>query len=371
MTATLRWALVAGLTIAALALLGRATSILLLAFAAVLIATFLRGCAQWVSFRGRLAYPWALALFIALLVAGAAGLGWLFADQFASQANHLAQELPRAVDRLRDQVSDNAWVQRLASELPNPEQLISSGALARITGIFSTVLGAITGALIVLVMALFLAVDPALYQRGSLRLIPIERRDQILGTMNAIGDVLWRWMLAKFVSMAAIGVLTYIGLLVIGLPLALTLAAIAGLMAFIPNFGPILSSLPAILIGLAEGPSKALQVAAVFLAVQGIESNVLMPVIERRMVRLPPALTITVQVLLGLIAGGLGVLVASPLCAAGMVAVERLYVRDTLGDDMKEETLPAALRAPDSGRSGESKGGARTRVAHFLGKARR
>jgi predicted PurR-regulated permease PerM len=126
--------------------------------------------------------------------------------------------------------------------------------------------------------------------------------------------------------------------------LAFTLALIAGLLAFIPNFGPLLAAIPAMLLGLSDSPSKALQVGLVLIIVQIIEGNLVTPLLERKTVRLPPALTVAVQVLLGILAGGLGVLVASPLCAAAIVLVERLYVRDKLKDDLTERTLPSLVR---------------------------
>jgi predicted PurR-regulated permease PerM len=174
--------------------------------------------------------------------------------------------------------------------------------------------------------------------------MPLEHRPQTLDVMGAVGDTLWQWMLAKLGSMAAVGVLTYVGLLIVGLPLAFTLALIAGLLAFIPNFGALLSGIPAVLLGLSSGPQVALHVALVLVVVQIIEGNLVTPMLERRTVRLPPALTIAVQVLLGILAGGLGVLIASPLLATAIVVVERLYVRNRLGDDLTDQTLPVLVR---------------------------
>ena len=345
MTAGLRWALIASLAIAALALMGRATSILLLAFAAVLIANFFGGCAQLISRRVRIPRPWALALFLLFLATGMAGLGWLFAARIASQMDELTREIPRVVAQLREELSHYGWISRTLSELPSPSQLASAAVLQRVTGAFSSLLGALAGGAIVLVMALFLSADRRIYQRGILRLVPMHRRDEVLETMEAVSETLWQWMLVKLASMAVIGILTYIGLLIVGLPLAPTLALIAGLMSFIPNFGPILSSIPALLLGLSQSPATALQVLGVFLAAQVVESNLVTPILERRTLQMPPALTIAVQVLLGMLSGGLGVIVASPLLAAVMVVVERLYVEDKLGDDLSERTLPATVRS--------------------------
>jgi predicted PurR-regulated permease PerM len=344
MTPALRWALIGTLTIGALALMGRATSILLLAFAAILIATFFEGCAARISGFVHISYGWSLALFLLALCIGLLAVGWLFAARISGQMDTLSQEIPRAVEQLRERASRYEWIRRAIAELPTPQQLAASGVLQQITGVFSSVLGAITGGGIVLLMAVFLAADRRLYQRGLLRLVPVNQRPRALNTMNAVGDTLWQWMLAKLGSMLTVGVLTYIGLLIVGLPLAFTLALIAGLLGFIPNFGAILAAVPAVLLGLSENPPKAMQVGLVLVIVQIIEGNLVTPLLERKTVRLPPALTIAVQVLLGMLAGGLGVLVASPLLAASIVVVEHLYVEDRLGDDLTESTLPVSVR---------------------------
>jgi predicted PurR-regulated permease PerM len=132
--------------------------------------------------------------------------------------------------------------------------------------------------------------------------------------------------------MIFIGLLTWIGLSILGVPLALTLGLIAGLLSFIPNFGPILSALPALLLAFIESPRSALYVGGLYILVQLIESNIVTPLIEKETVELPPALTIMFQLSLAVLVGGLGLVLATPLLAVIMVLVQMVYIEDVLGD---------------------------------------
>ncbi len=132
--------------------------------------------------------------------------------------------------------------------------------------------------------------------------------------------------------MLFIGVLTWIGLSVIGVPLALTLGLIAGLFSFVPNFGPILSAVPAILLAFVDSPTSALYVLILFVVVQLIESNLVTPLIERRTVELPPVLTIFAQLALTILVGAVGLILATPILAVVMVLVQTIYIQDVLGD---------------------------------------
>ena len=116
------------------------------------------------------------------------------------------------------------------------------------------------------------------------------------------------------------------------MPLALTLGLLAGLLNFVPNFGPWIAAMPAVLIALLQGPRQALYVALLYLVLQALDGYVLTPLVDRRSVHLPPVLTITAQVLLGVAFGFIGILLASPLAAVALIVVKMLYVEDLLGD---------------------------------------
>ena len=132
--------------------------------------------------------------------------------------------------------------------------------------------------------------------------------------------------------MAAVAVLSGVGLWLIGVPLALALGLIAGLLDFIPYVGPWLGAAPAVLLALAEGPAEAVWTAILFLVIQQVEGNVLMPVIQKRASALPPVLTILAVVAFGVLFGFMGVFLATPLLLVLIILVRMIYVEDVLGD---------------------------------------
>jgi predicted PurR-regulated permease PerM len=119
--------------------------------------------------------------------------------------------------------------------------------------------------------------------------------------------------------------------------LALVLAIIAALLLFIPNIGQVVAAIPAVLIASVSGADQVLYVLVLYAAVQTVESYILTPLLQQRMVDLPPGLTIMAQVLFGFLAGALGVILATPLAAAGMTMVKMWYLEDLLGDPSEQE----------------------------------
>jgi predicted PurR-regulated permease PerM len=182
---------------------------------------------------------------------------------------------------------------------------------------------------IVLFIGVYAAVEPSIYRRGFLVLIPPQHRDRTGKVISEVVDTLRWWLIGKFISMTIIGVLTTVGLWIMGIPLALALGIIAAIFTFIPNIGPLLSAIPAVLLGLIDSPQQALYIAALYVGIQTVESYMITPLIQRKTVSLPPALTLSAQVLLGVIFGGLGVALATPMTAAALVLSRMLYVDDT------------------------------------------
>jgi predicted PurR-regulated permease PerM len=219
--------------------------------------------------------------------------------------------------------------------VPKPQQVLSSGGgglASSVTGAVSTAASAFTNALIVFVIGVYLALDPGPYTDGIVRLVPKTQRDRISEVLAAIGHTLRWWMVGRGASMAVVGILTGVGLLIAGIPLAFSLGVIAALFSFVPYIGPIASAVPALLVALTVSPVKALYVLGIYAAVQFLESYLVTPLIQERAVSIPPALLVSVQVVAGVLAGALGVLLATPMGVALVVAVQMLYVEDALGD---------------------------------------
>jgi predicted PurR-regulated permease PerM len=200
------------------------------------------------------------------------------------------------------------------------------------TRIFSTTFGALAGLLVFLLVGLYLAVEPSLYTEGVIRLVPIAKRARAHEIVQALGHTLRWWLLGRGVSMLMVRLFTAVGLWLIGVPLALTFGLLAALLTFVPYLGPILSAIPPALLALTQQPQQELYVILLYSGIQGVESYLLMPLVQERTVSLPPALTITAEVVLGILLGVWGIILATPLVAAMLVLVRMLYVEETLGE---------------------------------------
>lgn len=317
--------------------------IILLVFASVLLAVFLRRLADLVNRYTKLSETWSVLLVSILLVSILAGVIVLLAPNVAEQGKHLRDELPNSFQKVKDFISQYNWGKTIIEQLPTSDELGNrlkniepSSVFSRVGGYFSSTVGAVGNVFITVMLAIYLAMEPRFYSGGLLKLFPIRIRPRVDEILSAIGETLSWWLLGKVASMIFIGVLTWIGLSILGVPLALTLGLIAGLLSFIPNFGPIFSAVPAILLAFIESPIKAVYVLGLFVIVQLIESNVVTPIIERETVELPPALTILFQLVLGVLIGGLGLVLATPLLAVLMVLVQMVYIQDILGDKNTE-----------------------------------
>ncbi len=313
--------------------------ILMLVFAAVLIAVFLRGLADLINEKLKISEGAAVLLVSVLLVLILGGSIALLAPSVAEQVRNLRTEMPRSVQNVVTYLSQFGWGRAILEHLPAmpsvdeiTNYLTTTNFLSSVGGFFSTTAGMITNFFVTILLAIYLAAEPKLYVHGFTKLFPIEKRPRAVEILNQIGETLRWWLIGKIGSMIFIGILTWIGLSIIGVPLALTLGLIAGLFSFIPNFGPILSALPAVLLAFVDNPVTALYVVGLFIGVQLIESNLVTPWIERQTVELPPALTITSQLILAILIGGMGLVLATPILAVIMVLVQTIYIHDILGD---------------------------------------
>lgn len=318
-----------------LALLWLAGNVFLLIFAGILLAVFLRSISDWISNHSFLSDGWALAVTVLglLLLLGAGA--WLIGSDVVTEAGQLRQQLPQSLERLKQNIEQYEWGRQLLGQTSRADELIPEKRelVAKATGVFSTTFGALAMLVVFLFLGLFLAATPELYVSGVIRLIPINKRARAHQVLRAAGSALRWWLLGKIAAMIVVGVLTALGLAWLGVEPALTLGLLAAVLTFIPNFGPILSALPAVLLALTDDPVKALYVIILYVAIQTVESYVLTPLVQQRTVSLPPALTISAQLFLGIFAGALGVIVATPLTAALLVSIRMLYIEDVLGDE--------------------------------------
>lgn len=309
-------------------LLWNLRGLFLLVFGSVLVSVILGMVAE--PIRRRLGVPPALALLAAvLIVSGVIGTAfWLFGAEVIRQATSLRELIPAAWAALETRL--DAW--GLGEALREwSDTLAQGGGVVSNLGTIAVSIGnGLADTVLVIVGGIYLAAQPALYRVGLLKLVPERGRALAAEALDASGRALHLWLLGRMVSMTVVGLLTWLGLTIIGVPSALTLALLAALLEFVPFIGPIISAVPAILLGFAAGPEKAFWVALLFLTIQQFEGNVLEPLVQQRAVDLPPALLLFALVAGGIVFGIVGILLAAPLTVVLYVMVKRLYVQEAL-----------------------------------------
>jgi predicted PurR-regulated permease PerM len=314
------------------------TDVLMLVFAAVLLAILLRGLADLVEAYTPLSGGLALGLSVLVLVIVLGGAISLFGTQISFQVGDLLTQLPQAWQSVRARIGEIAWLAPALQRIG--DALMSGGSIVnRVSGVLSTALGVVTDVLLVIFGGLYIAAQPDLYQGGLVKLVPPPARRRIRTALRQCGVALRHWLVGQLVSMLLVGLLTGVGLWALSVPSALALGLFAGLAEFVPIVGPIVAAVPALLIALSQGTDLALWVLALFVVIQQLEGNLIQPLIQRRMVSLPPALTLFSVVAFGLLFGALGLLLAAPMTVTAFVLVRELYLREGLGETLRE---PAA-----------------------------
>jgi predicted PurR-regulated permease PerM len=262
------------------------------------------------------------------------GLGALMAPRIAGQIQEIRETIPSAIENLESQLQQYAWGSWLVEQFRGadisdmmPDQ---QTALTGAAGALSTTLGVLTDILIIFVLGVLFAAEPKLYVNGLAQLVAPHYRPRIHEVIYRIYKSLAFWLLGKFIAMLVVGILSGIGLIILGVPLAFGLAVIAFLLDFVSMVGPIIAAIPAILLAFLVSPLTALWVVVIYTAIQQFESYVITPLVFKHTIHMSPVLTLASIVFFGILAGPLGLILSIPLVAAIKVMVLELYVKDYL-----------------------------------------
>jgi predicted PurR-regulated permease PerM len=396
----IRAALVVVATLVGLQLLWSARFLVLTAFLGVLLGLAAGQAVDWIQLRVKIKRGIAASFVVfgtvILLVLTAAWAG----PTLASQSQELRSKLPEAVTKvelwlgtkypkLLDAIAPPDSIAKtrggpLSAPPPTPalnEQTPADGAgtlkapapaprrlmtalgkqSAKLTslafGVLQSTLAVFGAIILVIFLSVYIASDPEVYRRGLLLLVPLHRRDRIEELLTTLGKTLKTWFATQLVAMLVIGTITTVVLALIGVRGALPLGVLAGLLEFIPNVGPTLSAIPAILMGFADSPRMALTVVGAYWIIQFLENNLLIPYLMKEQLDLPPALTLVTQVVMAYVFGFLGLFVAIPLLATIVVTVRMLWIEDdipavpTLEHAIVRAPVPPAPIAPEGGRT--------------------
>lgn len=315
-----------------------APDVLLIIFTGLLFGVFFGGGGDWLSRKLGIHRILGIVVIILGIIAVLATFVIAFAPVVVEQFEQLSQRVPEAIDNLRERVAQYSWGEQVLQRA-TPSALMSGEGDGAAAGAVTTTFGALGNFVIMLFIGLYTALTPATYRAGVIALLAPSLRPEGQEVLTKSVNTLKRWLVAQLFAMFVVGVLTWLGLWMIGVPLAPVLGLIAAILAFIPNIGPILAAVPAVLLGFSEGQTTALLVVGVYVAVQALESYVITPLIQQDQVSLPPAVIIAAQLLMGSLFGILGLALATPLAAVGLTLVKETYVRRYLA---QEDEPPAA-----------------------------
>ena len=303
--------------------------VFVLLFGAVLVATIIRAIAG--PFKRNLRLPDAIAVAIAviLIVGLVGGTVWMISSQITAQTEQMSAAMPKAIATI------DAWLGGFGMQHPVQSWLghlksDNSVIVTHFEGWLSSLTLVVASMLIVTFGGIFLAVQPRFYGVGAIKLIPAERRTLIAEAAAESAVALRLWLKGQLVAMVAIGILTYVGFLIIGIPSALVLSIIAGVLEFVPYAGAIASAIPAVMVALVLGPEYAAWTVIMYVVVHHLEAYVLQPVVQQWAVEVPAVIMLFSLLAFGLLFGFIGVLFAAPLAVVSYVLVKRLYVVEAL-----------------------------------------
>ena len=293
---------------------------ILLIFGGVVFAAMLDGGTRLLGRVLHIGRGWRLAIVTLAVAAFLVWVVFLAGSTLSDQAEGLRTIITAQIAKL------TGWAnaQHLIDSSQTSEigkQLL--GSIGRLTSAVGTLLGAVTSGAMIVVIGIFLAIEPRLYERGVAWMFPVENRVQFYATMNEMGYTLRRLMAGRLVGMAVEGIGVWILLAVGGVPMAALLGVLTGLLAFLPNIGAIVSGALIVLVGFSGGVNMGFYAVGVYLAVQIIDGYLIVPMVARRSVDLAPALVLAAQLLLGAAFGLLGLMFADPVVAMIKVALER------------------------------------------------
>ena len=344
------------LFVAALAIwfIVRVVEVLLLVFIAVLCAVYLSGVTDILERRFRLARWLGLAIAVVATLAAVVGIGAVIVPPVLAQTQSLISGLPQTLTNIQNVIA--GWASEYAvlrdTELANPASgLVASLINDATTFLRGSILPYVTaggklfieGASVV-VMSLYLAVQPRLYRDGILSLLPPRHRPVGARVLDDAGATLRAWVVGQLLAMLVLAMLTALGLWVLGVPYWLAFGIFTGLVAVVPFFGTLVSTLlPALFVVSTGNWVKVLAVILLGVAVHVVEANVVVPRIMERRLALPPVLTIASVLTMGILIGVVGLVVAVPVLAVTMVVLRHVVQGEVYGDAGHAE--PAVLRA--------------------------
>ncbi|MFD0793445.1 AI-2E family transporter [Mucilaginibacter litoreus] len=306
-------------------LLVRATfNVFMMMLAASLIALYFHGLADLIERKTKLGQRWSMTISIAGSFLLLLALMFLVGSKVQSQVEQLSSNFPSMVEEAKGRLNESAVGRKVLEQFSGDNAKKVAGPARQF---FSSTFGVLGDLYVILFLGIFFTASPGIYKKGIIALVPADSETAAEDILDKLGNKLKNWLKGKIFAMAVVAVLTAISLAIVGVPMIFALALIAGVLNFIPNFGPIMAMVPAVLIGLSQGTDTALLIVGLYILIQVIESNFITPLVQNKLVSIPPAMIIAGQLIVGSLTGYLGIILATPLVLIVMVLVQELYIK--------------------------------------------
>jgi predicted PurR-regulated permease PerM len=324
---------IVALLVVAILIIRVAFDILLMVLAGALIAVYFHGLGDAIQRRTKLKRRPAMLISIIGSVILLGALFWFMGTKIQVQVSELSNTLPTTLNNAKVKLAQTSLGQSARQSFSGSN---SQKLMATVQSFFSTTFGVLGDVYIILFLGIFFTANPSLYKDGILILVPADRKELGEHIMNRISLSLKGWLKGMLFSMLLVTILIGVALSIIGVPVALILALITGLLELIPNIGSLIAMIPGVLLALTMGTNTAILVAVVYIASQTIVANIVTPLIQKKMINLPPALTLISQLIMGVVSGALGIILAVPLLAILIILVDELYVKKIAHNDDDE-----------------------------------
>lgn len=322
-------------TVIVLLLIKSTFNVLLLVLAGSLIAIFFRALSSKVERKTNWKESICVAISIISTLLILIAIFWLIGAKVQEQMVELANTLPKTVDMAKDRLNESNTGKKVLEELFSGKSM--EKAQGFLQQFFQSTFGVLGDVYVVLFIGIFFTISPKTYTNGIVQIVPEKGQNKAMQVLERLGGQLRKWLKGKLFSMSVVFILTAIGLAIIGIPLWLALAFLAGLISFIPNFGPLLALIPAVLIALMESPKTALLVLGLYILIQFIESNFITTAIQKKLINMPPALILIAQLFMGVLTGPWGLVLATPVTLILIVLVQELYINNRSEEKTKKD----------------------------------
>lgn len=307
----------------------RLLDLVLLVFGAVVVGILIRALADTIGRYTFVSGRWRLYVAVLLIVLFLAAAVWLFGSQLSVDFARLARTLATTWRELEQQIARFPGGRAMVSGLDSAS-LSAKDMVPHLVSVVNTVTNVAIDFVLLVFGSIFFAANPSLYRAGVVQMVPKAQRALADEALRDTGAALRQWMVGQFAMMVFIGIITGTGLWLVGVPSALALGIVAGFLEAIPYFGPIMSAVPVLAMASTDGMRTMLLALAVVTAVQQLEAALFTPYVHKKVVSLPPALSVFGVVAMGILFGPLGLLLAAPLLVTLFVLVKRLYVEEAL-----------------------------------------